>query len=177
MIVTNSTQDFEWGKFGLKVRIEEFSLPADIKQMKVNIIASIAGHYESPEDYDRASAVFWFQCEPNIKFEKKITIEIQHCAMSEDVSMMSFARAVCSQEKLPYTFKLLKGGEFMKGSPYGNLSLNKFSGIGAFFKKHTSVKRKYYASLFHLTKQSSHEVHIVVTWNTKSHLNVRYDIV
>lgn len=178
MTVTNSRQVFtEWERFGLRVHIEEFSLPADVKQMTINIKASIAGHYESPEDYDRASAVFWFQCEPNVKLEKNITAEIHHCAMSEDMSMMSFARAVCTQQKLPYTFKLLKGGEFKKESSYGILSLSRFSGIAAFFKRRTSLKRKYYASLFHLTKQSNHEVHIVVTWNTNTHLQVRYGIV
>ena len=178
MIVTNSTQIFEWEEFGLTVHIQEFSLPADVQQMTLNITASIAGHYESPKDYDLASAVFWFHFQPNVKFEKTITVEMQHCAVLEDVSTMSFARAICTQEKLPYIFKLLKGGQFKKENSTGIISLNRFSGIAAFFKRCTSVEqRKYYASLFHLMKQFSHEAHIVVTWNTKPHLKVRYGIV
>ena len=175
--LTNSTQFFEWERFGLKIHIEENSLPADIEQMTVNIKASISGHYESPEDYERVSAVFWFQCEPNIELKKQVTVEIQHCAMSEHMSELSFARAMCTQEKLPYTFKLLDGGQFSNQSSYGVLSLNRFSGIAAFIKKlaslFISVKRNYYASLFHLTKESHHEVHILVTWNTDAHLQVR----
>ena len=177
MTVTNGAQFFEWERFGIRVRVEENSLPGDIEQMTINIKASIAGHYESPEDYDRVSAVFWFQCEPNIELEKKVTLEMQHCAILKHTSDLSFARAVCTQEKLPYTFQLLKGGEFSNQSSYGVLSLSRFSGIAAFFKKLTSVRRNYYASLFHLTKESNHEVHIVVTWNTNAHLEVCSDIV
>ncbi len=175
--VTNSKQYFEWEKFGLNIHIEENSLPADTEQITVTIKASIAGHYESPEDYDRASAVFWFKCEPNIKFEKQITVEVQHCAMLEHTSDLSFARAVCTQENLPYTFKLLEGGEFSNKSSYGVLRLSKFSGIAAFFKKFTSARRNYSASLFRVTKESNHEVHIVVMWNTKTHRKVCLDTV
>ena len=177
VIVTNSRQVFKWEEFGLTVHIEEFSLPADVKQMTLDIVASIAGHYESPKDYDLASAVFWFQCQPNVKLKKKITVEMQHCAVLEDVSTMSFARAICTQEKLPYIFKLLKGGEFKMENSTGIISLNRFSGIAAFFRRRASMERKYYASFFHLMKQSNHEVHIVVTWNTKPHLEVRYGII
>ena len=170
--VTNSIQYFEWERFGLKVHIEKNSLPADIEQMTVNIKASISGHYESPEGYDRVSAVFWFQCEPNIELKKQVTVEIQHCAMLEHTSELSFARAMCTQEKLPYTFKLLKGGQFSNQSSYGVLSLNRFSGIAAFSKKSASAKRKYRASLFHLTKEPNHEVHVLVTWDSDPHLEV-----
>ena len=172
MTVTNSAQRFEWERFGLRVHVKENSLPGDIEKMTIIIKASIAGHYEPPEEYDRASAVFWFQCEPNVKLEKHVAVEMQHCALLEHTFDLSFAWAICTQEKLPYTFQLLHGGKFSKQSSYGVLNLNRFSGIAAFFKKLTSVKRNYYASLFHLTKESNHEVHIVVTWNTNAHLEV-----
>ena len=170
--VTNSTQFFEWERFGLKVHVEENSLPTDIEQMTVNIKASISGHYESPEGYERVSAVFWFQCEPNIELKKQVTVEIQHCAMSEHTPELSFARAVCTQEKLPYTFTLLKDGQFSNQSAYGVLNLSRFSAIAAFIKKLMSVKRIYYASLFHQTKESGHEIYVVVTQNIAAHLDV-----
>ena len=112
----------------------------DVQQMTLNIIASIAGHYESPKDYDLASAVFWFQCQPVIKLAKKIIVEMHHCAEIEDVSMMSFARATCIQEKLPHTFKLLKGGKFKVKSSSGIISLNRLSGIATFFRRSESMQ-------------------------------------
>lgn len=170
--VNNSAQLFEWERYGLKVNIEKNSLPAATENMMITIEASIAGHYESPADYDRASAVFWFKCEPNVTLEKSINVEIQHCATSDDTLEMSFGRAVCTQAKLPYTFELLDGGQFNSQSSYGVLALSRFSGIAAYFKRYSSVRRKYYASLFHLTKEPNHEIHVVVTWNTDTHLEV-----
>lgn len=172
--ITNEAQFFEWEGFGLRVHIEEFSLPEGVKEMSLSINASTTGHYESPEDHDRVSVVYWFKCEPNIKLEKEVILEVQHCAIFGHTSELSFARAVCTQEKLPYFFKLLKGGQFNDQSSYGVLSLSQFSGIAAFMKKFVSLVsvKRYYASLFHQIKESRHEIHVVVTWNTEAHLEV-----
>jgi hypothetical protein len=111
------------------------------------------------------------------KFAKPITVEIQHCAKSENANnlKLSFVRTVCSQKQLPYTFKELPGGNFTSHSSYGVIELNNFSGVGV--TQDGSEDRKYCSRLFYM--HSSHEVpvnreiHFVVTWNEETHLTVR----
>ena len=172
VIVRNDAQYFEWKGYGLKLHIEEKSLPKDIEQMTIYIMVSITGHYDTPEGYQRVSPVFWFVCDPMCKFE--ITLEMQHCVVPEHASDLMFARADCSQKKLPYNFELLKGGQFSVQSSYGRLELNKFSAIATFVRQlcHTIsnwFNMQYCAYMFYLQGQ---KVDIVVTWNTDAHLSV-----
>ena len=48
--VTNSECTFVWEGYGLKLHIPENSLPSDMKQITLTIVASIAGHYKFPEN-------------------------------------------------------------------------------------------------------------------------------
>ena len=76
------------------------------------------------------SAVYWVSS-PH-KFEKPITVEIQHCAVlssDKQCSKLTFVRTKCTQKELPYTFKELVGGVFSPHSSYGSLSLSQFCGI------------------------------------------------
>ena len=174
IVVSNSSQSFDWEKYGLKLHIKEGSLPADTKQIIIRIKASLAGQYQSPDDYQRVSAVFWFQCEPPCNLEREAVVEIQHCGPPENTPDLRFARAVCTQEHLPYTFKLVDGGQFSSQSSYGTLELNRFSAVAVFLKKLLSRKRRYYTSLFYLTNKqyTCQQVDILLTWNTSAHLNV-----
>ena len=66
--------------------------------------------------------VYWFCYEPrNVKLQlkKPVKLEIQHCAKPDCTSDLSFVRASSNQEKLPYTFEHLKGGNFTSCSSYG----------------------------------------------------------
>ena len=52
-----------------------------------------------------SAAVFWLWCKPRCKFMVPISMEIQHCARAENISKLSFLKALCSQENFPYTFR------------------------------------------------------------------------
>ena len=172
-VVVNSshTQQIEWKGFGLKLTILEGSLPADVQKCMITIKASLTGQYEFPEKSHLVSAVFWLRCEPMLKFTKLITVEIQHCARSENVDNLNlkFVRAVCSQKQLPYTFKQLKGN-FTSHSSYGVIELGSFSGLA--ITQERSEVREYCSQLFYLGQPNLCKLHFVVTWNLEVHLTV-----
>ena len=121
-------QQIIWPGYGLRLNIPKGCLPAGMEQCTINIKASLAGQYEFPENSHLVSAIFWLRCEDVHKFTKPITVEIQHCAKSENVTNLSFVRAVCSQEQLPYTFKQLPGSNFTSHSSYGVIEQFLWSG-------------------------------------------------
>ena len=172
IIITNSKWEWQWEGYGLKVRVAENSLPSQIELCHVNINASLAGQYEFPEDEHLVSAVFWFLCEPPCKFAKPITIELQHCALSHNISQLKFVKAVCTQKQLPYTFRQVEGGSFSSHSSFGVLELNSFSGIG--ITQNQSRERKYLANILYKEERFRicFNLYFVVTWNTVTHRTV-----
>ena len=172
VVYSSHAQQITWEGFGLKLHIQEGSLPAGMNKVEVNIKASLAGQYEFPENSHLVSAIFWLRCEDVHEFMKPITVEIQHCAKSENVTNLnlSFVRAVCSQKQLPYTFKQLPRGNFTSHSSYGVIELNSFSGVG--ITQEGSEDREYCSQLFYLGQPSLCKIHFVISWNLEAHLTV-----
>ena len=173
VVYSSHTQEITWEGFGLKLHIRKGSLPAGMEQCILQIKASLAGQYEFPENSHLVSAIFWLRCETVHEFTKPITVEIQHCAKSENVAnlKLNFVRAICSQKQLPYIFKQLPGGNFTSRSSYGVIELNSFSGVG--ITQEGSEDREYRSRLFYLKQETiCHEIHFVVTWNIAAHLTV-----
>ena len=170
VIITNNPQTFIWEKFGLKLHIPKGCLPEDVKQCTINIKASLAGHYKFSKDAILVSGIFWLRCEPRCRFNMPVSIEIEHCAESENTSKLTFVKALCSQKNLPYTFTEI-GGQFNEKSSYGILELSSFSGLAVLLRG--SRGREYSARLFYLNLTAyMYEIHMVITWNTKLHLAV-----
>ena len=169
-------QQITWEGFGLKLHIDEGSLPAGIHQCTLTIKASLAGQYEFPDNSYLVSAIFWLRCEPMCKFTKPVTVEMQHCARSENVAnlKLKFVRAVCSQKQLSYTFKEL-GGDFTRHSSYGVVKVNGFSGVA--ITQEGSEERSYLANLLYKEVKGRPtrcivDIYIAVTWNVDSHYTV-----
>ena len=171
VVHSSGAQQITWEGFGLKLHIDEGSLPAGIHQCTLTIKASLAGQYEFPDNSYLVSAIFWLRCEPMCKFTKPVTVEMQHCARSENVTnlKLKFVRAVCSQKQLPYSFKEL-GGDFTRHSSYGVVEVNGFSGVA--ITQEGSQEREYCSQLFYLGQPNSCQIHFVVTWNIEAHLTV-----
>ena len=152
-IVLSQGGSLEWKGYGLRLHIPEGSLPADMREYRINIRASLSGQFNFPEDSDLLSPVFWISAP--CKFTKPVTLEIQHCALREDEaalsSNLSFVCAKCSQKKLPYIFRRVDGGVFTTHSSYGSIQLSHFSGLGVTGRKGTP--RSYCAHLYHTMKQ------------------------
>lgn len=173
VVYSSHYQLITWEGFGLRLHVHEDSLPVGMEQCTLNIKASLAGQYEFPENLYLVSAVFWLRCEPTCMFTKPVTVEIQHCAKSENVDnfKMKFVRAVCSQTQLPYTFKRL-GGDFSRHSSYGVIQVKGFSGLAV--TQERSDQRQYCSKLFYLSNYfCGHRIDLVVTWDTEAHINVQ----
>ena len=167
--ITNSSLEWQWEGHGLKIHVSENTLPPGIEQCHININASLAGHYEFPEDSHLVSAIFWIRCEPPCRFAKPITVEIQHCACSHNTLKLSFVKAKCTQEHLPYEFKLVENGSFNSHSNYGIVKVNSFSAFG--ITQNESGERNYLANFLYVEERLSLRFHLyfVVTWNTVIH--------
>ena len=176
VVYSSHDQQISWPGYGLRLHIPKGCLPAGMEQCTINIKASLAGQYEFPENSHLVSAVYWLRCEEVHKFTRPITLEIQHCTKSENVTglKLSFVRAVCSQKQLPYTFKQLSGGIFTSHSSYGVIELNNFSGVGV--TQEGSEDREYCSRIFYMHSSQeepiNREIHFVVTWNIEAHLMV-----
>ena len=175
VVYSSHGQQITWPGYGLRLNIPKGCLPAGMEQCTINIKATLAGPYEFSENSHLVSAIFWLHCEDVHKFTKPITVEIQHCAKSENVTNLelSFVRAVCSQKQLPYTFKQLPGGNFTSHSSYGVIELNSFSGVGV-TQEGSEDRREYCSQLFYLGQPNPCKIHYVVTWNIDAHLTVRF---
>ena len=176
--VTNQSQNFHWVGYGLKLHIPEKALPTHLEECKLLIKVGISGQFALPENTSLVSAVYWLDSEPRCTFSKHLTVQIQHCALSSQTSRLNFAVAKCSQSPLPYTFKILKGGEFSNQSTYGCIELQQFSLI-------TLLKRillggenvRYRASLYYLRRGvAQRDIHFVITRDQETHATVCYTL-
>ena len=174
VVISNDELEYYWSEYGLKLQIPESSLPEDVKQCTINIKASLAGQYQFPDNSQLVSAVFWLRCEPMCKLAKPVTLEIEHCALSQNVSKLSFVKAVCTQKQLPYSFNRL-GGQFTSLNSYGKIELKHFSGVA--INQEGQTERSYFTCLLYKQVQGYStrlivEIYFVVVWNTLAHQNV-----
>ena len=165
-----------WEEFGLKLYFPKDSLPLGMEQCTVKIKASLAGQYRFPDDSHPVSAVFWLRCEAKrvFEFNRPVTVEIQHCAKSDNMSKLNFAKALCSQPQLPYNFNHVPEGSFNNQSSYGVIKMHSFSGM--VITQTGTTDKEYCSKIFYFDGPSQTEVHFVMTWNTKAHLTVSHYI-
>ena len=108
-----------------------------MSEAQLNVRVSLSGPFQIPFSSELLSAIHWISS-PH-KFEKPITVKIQHCAVlssDKQCSKLTYVRTKCTQKELPYTFKELAGGVFEPKNSYGSISLSHFFGVA------TAVKRQ-----------------------------------
>ena len=175
IIVTNSADTFNWDGYGFNLTIPQGSLPAGVDQCRLDIVASVAGKYQFPDNLQLVSGVFWVRPHPSGRFKQQLIIEIQHCAKMTSSTKLSFVRAYCSQKHLPYKFEVVDShASFSEHSSYGVLKINHFSGYANAVKTTEGVAEQHYiASLYYFEESPSiSRIHFVITWNTDSHRKV-----
>ena len=168
----NSTEEWEWKGYGLKLRIPEKGiLLADTKQCAIHIKASLSGNYQLPEENHLVSPIYWFTCDPPCNFKKPIIIEIEHCATSKNIPKLSFVKS--AEGPCPHVFEPVKGN-FNTLSSFGILEINHFCGIGV--TSNGSDIRKYLSSILYKLERGNPvriDFYFVVTWNLDIHRTVR----
>ena len=142
---------FEWKGYGLKLHVPEGSLPGYMEECKVDIVVSLSGQYQLPENLVLLSPVYWISAP--CTFTKAATLEIQHSALVKDeaLSGLHFVSATRSQKDLPYIFKQLDGGVFSAYSSFGSIQLSHFCGTAIAGSRDTP--RLYCAYLYRTIKQ------------------------
>ena len=91
---------FEWK--GLRLQVPAGSLSAGMTKCRISIRMSLSGQFQLPEDSDLLNPVFWISAP--CKFTKPITLEIEHCALRENetvLSDLSFVSANAHISSLP----------------------------------------------------------------------------
>ena len=150
-VVSTRGGSFEWKGYGVRLSISEDSLPTGIEECEINIKASLSGPFELPEDLELLSPVFWISA--LCKFQKLVTLQIQHCASRDEASFpnLNFISTKRSQKTLTYTFKQLDGGRFSAHSSYGGIQLSHFCGVAIAGKK--GISRAYCAQIYYTIKK------------------------
>ena len=154
-------------------------------ECRVHVKASLSGQFDFPRDAEIVSGLYWLSSRH--VFTRPVTVDIQHCAQEDlqQQSRLAYIVASCSQEELPYQFKILEGGVFSPSSRYGSISLTHFSGLAIASQprqslvqkltrkiRHTHVKR-YCAQLYYSSSGvHSWEVYFAVMWDLELHINV-----
>ena len=123
--ITDRAHTFEWSGYGIKLHIQQDSLPANCQLCRVEIRASLSGQYAFPANCELVSGVYWIHCPTTLS--KHVTLEVQHCSTCRE--SLSFVRAESAQEQLPYVFQWREGGVFSEHSSYGSIELSRFSGV------------------------------------------------
>ena len=153
---------FEWTGYGLRLCVSKDSLPAGMEECRVNVKASLSGPFQLPENSDLLSPVFWISAP--CKFQKPVTLDIQHYASRDDASIsdLKFISAKHSQEDLPYTFRQLDGGVFTTDSSYGSIKLSNFCGKAIIGRR---TLRSYCAQIYTIKRESDWKVFFIIILN------------
>ena len=188
---TGRAQSFNWRRFGFKIHLPDHALPPGVNECQLHIKASLSGQFQFPEDTECVSGIYWIACP--YTFEKPVTVEIQHCVTKPEYlqhpSSLTFIVAKCTQEDLPYQFKILNGGVFSSNSRYGSIKLTHFSGVGTAFRplhrpsliqrlglrprQCESDAKSYCARLYYSNSgTNSWEVYFAIMWNLELHISV-----
>ena len=140
----------------------------------------LSGQFALPENTSLVSAVYWIDSEPQCKFPKELTMEIQHCVKLTLASNLSFVHARCSQKHLPYIFEAKEGGTFSNENAYGCVQLTHFSLWGIISQKILKVlvsKVLYRARVYYLRKGVNQiDIHFVITKDLEAHTKVSSEL-
>ena len=174
VVPDSHSHSFEWPGYGLKLHIPEGAVPLEHKECRVGIKAGFTGQFSIPNDLHLVSCVYWLSCSQ--KFNKPVTLEIEHCASLQDSSQSSslqFIVAKCSQAELSYQFKVLENGVFKPKSSYGSIQVSQFSffAIGI-FKRSQSLQR--YCCTHHYIRKDVNQwdVDFIITSDLQASLTV-----
>ena len=177
---TGKAQSFNWRRFGFKIHFPDHALPPGGNECQLHIKASLWGQFQFPEDTECVSGIYWL-ASPHT-FAKPVTVEFQHCITKPEhlqhPSNLTFIVAKCTQEDLPYQFKILVGGVFSPSSRYGSLKLAQFSGVEIAFQSvmqwfGLKNARSYCARLYYSRVGAySWEVNFAITWDLELHITV-----
>ena len=150
---------YDWKGHGFKVDIPAGAISSR-GPVTMHIQASLRGDYQFPDDGVLVSGVYSLSLYPPVeKFDKKVTITLQHCACVDDDDEEAALSFYTAKDTPPYIFERLPGGSFSE-SGEAFIDVSHFTLFTVFGKK----PLKYAICTYYVPKQLNiHEAHITVT--------------
>ena len=164
---------FIWQRYGLKLHIPEGAVHTECR---VDVKAGFTGQFNIPDELHLVSCVYWLSCPQ--KFQKPVTLEIEHCASHQDnlqCSNLRFVVGMCSQPELPYQFRVLEKGTFVPWSSYGSIEVPTFSFFAISILKNFWSSQNYRSTLHYIRKDvNKWEIDFVITSDLQASMKVSY---
>ena len=125
LVTGDGPQLLEWEEYGFRIQVPEgaTSGPCDVA-----VKAIVAGKFHFPMEAELVSAVYAISS--SRRLIRPVKVEIQHCVAirnEQQGHFLSFAKAQCNQESLPYVFQILKNGTCGPQFYYGVIDWDEFS--------------------------------------------------
>ena len=131
-IIGDKEQKLSWEGYGFHITVPDGAVSSDVT-ISLAVKCILSGQFELPDDAHLVSAIYWVSASE--KFLKEVSVHVQHCAIinsEEEVSHYKFIVGKCSQQTLPYSFKILNG-VFSPKSRLATISVKQFSFFAAIF--------------------------------------------
>ena len=122
-VYEQSSIHYVWKGYGIELLFESHSLPSDISESIISISMVSSMECLFPGNSHLVSGLFQIDCQG--KFDKPVTIKIQHCAVKRKLIDLCFVTS--SDQNSPYKFQYVEG-DF--DSNYGEIKVSSFSVYG-----------------------------------------------
>ena len=174
-MIPGSPLTYHWKGYGFKLYIPADALDPTDAPEDLTITASLSGNFQLPDNNNLVSGVYWIAFPK--RFLHPVTVEVQHCACVEhpdQLTSLSFVTAKCTQKQLPYNFRPLNGGEFVKNSCYGTIKMSHFSAVAVV----SSDSQRAYVALTYYIPQAAFSwlMHFIIIWDLELYLQVQIAI-
>ena len=132
--VTNEEQHIDWEGYGLRLHIQQNSLPENCTQFQLKMAVSRAKECTLPtENGILVSAVYSFNHNlGDRKLRRPATLEMQHCVVGGSNSSLCIVQS--NEISPPFMFSLLQGGKFDTLEGYASVELDHFCSFGVYLK-------------------------------------------
>lgn len=154
LIKGDNHQYFDWEECGIRVDVPQGTL-SFAETCEINVAALIGGNFTIPENTRLISAAYIVSASESLS--QPFNVEIEHCAVLSSPEHSDHLTFVClvDQDKPPYKFQLIEGGQFHLDSKYGRLSLQGLNIVGIVKCLYTSDKVDVRQSFKHTTGASN----------------------
>ena len=131
-VYEQSSLHYKWKGYGIELLFESHSLSSDISQCKISISMVFSRQCLLPRNSHLVSGLFQIDCQS--KFNKPVTIKIQHCNVKRKLSDLCFVTS--SDENSPYKCQYVEG-DF--DSNFGEIKVSSFSVYGIIMRPIVSL--------------------------------------
>ena len=159
-VYKQSSLQYEWKGYGIELLFESHSLPSDISERIISISVVSSMECLLPENVHLVSGLFQIDCQG--KFDKPVTIKIQHCAVKRKLIDLCFVTS--SDENSPYKCQCVEG-DF--DSNFGEIKVSSFSVYGIIMRPIVSLYETIRNVLWPVTSGLLYSIYLYYNFSEK----------